>query len=209
MIPTTTTIPSAMATATAAATAWWVAPAVLAALLAFVGGIIALAVNGRRARIDRQRTVFADAYGDLEEYREFAYIVRRRRHDDGPGERTRISDALSTVQARLNRHRAVLRVEAPHVARAYATLLDTTRRVIGGAIHDGWNQPAITADEHIHVALDLSAVEADQDRYLQAVADHLALTPAWLLRALRWCRSRPVAAWRWAWAPVPAASRPT
>ena len=208
MIPTTT-VSATAAAASAAAAPWWVAPAVVAALVAFVGGVIALAVNGRRARIDRQRAVFADAYGDLEEYREFAYIVRRRRHDDAAGERTRISESLSAVQAQLNRHRTVLRIEAPHVARAYATLLDTTRTVIGGAIREGWNLPAITDDDQVHVNLDLSAVEADQDRYLQAVADHLALTPTWVLRAVRWCRSRPRAAWHWAWGPTPTTSPST
>src|SRR5687768_3270196 len=98
---------------------WWFARAVVAALVAALVGIITLAVNGRRARNDRQRQLFASAFGDIAAYCEFPYIVRRRRHDAPEEERVRISTELSEIQRRLNHNRAVLQVEAPRVARAY------------------------------------------------------------------------------------------
>lgn len=180
----------------AVSTPWWFAPAVIAALVAAVATIATLIVNGRRARVDRQRTAFADAFGDIEAYREFAYIVRRRRHDEPEAERSRISAELSAVQQKLNRHRAVLRVDAPRVAVAFAAMLDATRRIAGAAIRDGWNTPPITADRDIHLTLDLSVIEPFQDRYLEAVADHLALAPWWVRASGRWLRRTPGRGWR-------------
>ncbi|MGH9245480.1 MAG: hypothetical protein ACRD29_14430 [Acidimicrobiales bacterium] len=156
-----------MTTPTAAATTtWWLAPAIIAALVTLVAGIVTLIVNGRRARVDRQRVVFAAANADLAAYREFVYIVRRRRHDQPEAERVRISGELSAVQSRLNQNAAVLKVEAPRVADAYDELLRITRRVAGGAIRDGWDTPPITADTDIHVDLDLSAIDPCETAYL-------------------------------------------
>lgn len=171
--------------AAAATTAWWLAPAIVAALVSVLAGIVTLIVNGRRARVDRQRVVFASAYADLAAYREFVYIVRRRRHDQPEAERVRISGDLSAVQGRLNQNAAVLKVEAPRVAVAYETLLRSTRRVAGGAVRDGWKTPPITADTDIHVDIDLSAIDPIETAYLLEVRDHLALTPAVLRRAAR------------------------
>src|SRR5690348_7069128 len=95
-------------------------PAVVAALVAGFVALATFALTGRRQRLDRQRHVFAEANAACYDYREFAYIVRRRRADDG--ERVRISNDLSAVQARLNRHAAELRVEAPEVGAAYRDL---------------------------------------------------------------------------------------
>ncbi len=157
---------------------WWVAPAVIAALVAAGVAIATLIVNGRRARLDRQRELFAGVFGDLTSYCEFPYIVRRRRKDEPDAERVRISTELSEVQRLLNRHRAVLRVEAPRVASAYGDLLDATRRIAGAAIHDGWDA---VPGESAHVAdVDLSGIDPYTDAYLQATRDHLSIWPTWI-----------------------------
>lgn len=171
--------------AAAATTAWWLAPAIVAALVTVLAGVVTLIVNGRRARVDRQRVVFASAHADLAAYREFVYIVRRRRHDQPEAERVRISGDLSAVQSLLNQNASVLKVEVPRVAVAYEALLRITRRVAGGAIRDGWDTPPITADADIHVDIDLSAIDPFETAYLLEVRDHLALTPAVLRRAAR------------------------
>ena len=113
-------------------------PAVIAAAIAGTIAIITLVVNGRRVRSDRQRELFGAAFGDVASYCEFPYIVRRRRHDLPEEERIRITTELSEVQRKLNHNRAVLRVEAPRVARAYTDLVEATRRIAGSAIHAGW-----------------------------------------------------------------------
>jgi hypothetical protein len=204
---------SATASATSAATdPWWVAPAVIAAVIAGVIAVITLMVNGRRARADRQRQLFGAAFADITSYCEFPFIVRRRRHDAPEEERVRISTALSDVQRKLNHNRAVLRVEAPRVARAYGALVDVTRRVAGAAIREGWNLAPITADTGVHVTdVDLSAIAPYEDVYLEAVADHLALTPWWVRADGRWVAAKLTGPWhrrRRPTAGTPAPERP-
>ncbi len=167
--------------------AWWVAPAVIAAAVAGVIAVATLIVNGRRARADRQRELFAAAFGDVSSYCEYPYIVRRRRHDLPEEERIRISTDLSEVQRKLNHNRAVLQVEAPRVAQAYIALVDVTRRIAGTTIHEGWDQTPIARDAGVHVDdVDLSGIKPYEDNYLTVVADHLAVTPWWLRAAARW-----------------------
>lgn len=187
---------AAVASAGAATSPWWVAPAVLAALMATVVAIFTLIVNGRRARTDRQRVLFAEVFGDIAAYKEFVYIVRRRRHDEPEAERVRISTELSALQCRLNKHRVILKVEAARVSASFDELLDATRRVAGGAIRDGWNTNPITADSNIHVRVDLSELAAHEDRYLVVVADHLSLTPAFARLAARAVLSSVRGRWR-------------
>ncbi len=169
---------------------WWIAPAIVAAVIAAAIALITLLVNGRRARADRQRQLFGAAFGDIASYCEFPYVVRRRRHDRPDEERIRISTELSDVQRKLNHHRAVLRVESPRVARAYSDLIDATRQIAGSAIRDGWDRPAATGSS-AHVGnVDLSEMRPREDCYLTAVADHLAITPWWVRTGLRWVTCR-------------------
>jgi hypothetical protein len=69
-------------------------PAVVAAVVAGAISLLALWLSGRRARQDRQRQVFADGFGACVDYREFAFIVRRRLPDNGE-DRIRITAELS------------------------------------------------------------------------------------------------------------------
>ncbi len=191
MTPTTIAAGSTVA----APAPWWVAPAIIAALVTAAVAIATLIVNGRRGRSDRHRTLFADAFGDIAAYQEYVYIVRRRRHDEPEAEQVRISTELSDVQRRLNRHRAVLQVEAPRVTRSFTALLATTRQIAGAAIRDGWNTAPITADAEIHVDVDLSGITASEATFLMAAADHLALAPWWLRAAGRTLRAASRRAW--------------
>src|SRR5687768_275002 len=104
---------------------------VLAALLggvigASISGFIALAtfvLSARSTRIDRQRQLFASAFEAIVTYREYPFIVRRRRADRAEEERQRISDQLSSLQASLNSYQARLVVECRTVGAAYKNLL--------------------------------------------------------------------------------------
>jgi hypothetical protein len=186
--------PTTLAPAASGATAtipWWLAPTVIAALITSGIAVATLLVNGRRARVDRQRVLFAEVLGDLAAYREFVYIVRRRRHDEPATERVRISTELSEVQRKLNKHAAVLRVEAPRVSTAFDELLRITRRIAGGAIRDAWNAPPITEDSSIHVDINLSPIDAQEQHFLIEVGDHLSAMPAFVRR---WRRSVAAAA---------------
>lgn len=167
--------------------------AVVAALVAAAVSLTTLWATGRRARLDRQRRLFGEAFETCVAYREFAYIVRRRRPDDGPGERVRISGEMSEVQRRLASLEAVLRVEAPRVARSYSELVAATRRVAGPQISQGWDEMP-TEDQAAHITtVDFRELRPYEDRYLTAVRMHLGPIPTGLLLAGRWVRDR---AWR-------------
>lgn len=164
------------------------APAIVAAVVAAAVSLTTFALAGRRARLDRQRQLFAEAFEAVTEYREYPFIVRRRREDALAEERARISSELSKVQAKLNSYRARLRVEAPRVGARYAELVDTTRRVAGAMIRDAWNAEPVEADAQMHApALDFTELDACDNRFLEAVSDHLG----WVYAPLRqWLRTR-------------------
>ncbi|MDP9335749.1 MAG: hypothetical protein M3Q30_20920 [Actinomycetota bacterium] len=182
----TATIAAATAAASKSSGTPILSSAVVAAIVSAVVALATFALAGRRQRLDRQRQVFADAFATCTEYREFPYIVRRRRADDGHGERARISTELSAVQARMNQYVARLRVEAPRVGAAYRELVAQTRATAGPAIKAGWDLPPASSDADVHVTdVDLSAIDPFDDAYLLAVADHLAISPSWARRVVR------------------------
>ena len=170
---------NAAAAVASATTSWWVAPAVVAGLITAIVTVLTLIVQGRRARVDRQRALIADSFGDIAAYCEYPYIVRRRSGD--AADQRRITNDLSEVQRRLNRHRAVLRVEAPRIGRAYDELVAQVRAVAGAAIRDGWAIPPRAVDAGVNVIdVDLGAVKPAEDAFLMVVADHLSFWPWWL-----------------------------
>lgn len=169
---------AASAPAEASATTDWWAPAIVAAIVAAAVSLTTFALTGRRARIDRQRQVFADAFEAVMEYREYPFIVRRRREDEPAEERQRISGDLSKVQARINGFKARLLVEDPVVGRRYGDLVKQNRLVAGAHIKAAWDNPPVSADEEMHAPpYDFSALDEYDNAYLQAVADHLAWLP--------------------------------
>lgn len=150
----------------------WVAPAVIAAMIAAAVALVNLSSNTRRARLDRQRHLFAEAFGATAEYCEFPYIIRRR--DSGPEERIRISTAMSDVQHRLTRYQALLLVEAPSVAGRFDELVTQMRRVAGGACHDAWEHPIMPVDAPANIAdIDLTALDEPRRDFLDAARSHL------------------------------------
>ena len=47
--------------------------------------------NGERERLTRRREVFSKAYAAVQKYKEFPYVIARRRKDEPEEERIRIS----------------------------------------------------------------------------------------------------------------------
>lgn len=180
---------AASAPAEASTTTDWWAPAIVAAIVAAAVSLTTFAITGRRARIDRQRQAFADAFEAVMEYREYPFIVRRRSKDEPARERQRISGELSTVQAKLNAFKARLLVEDPRVGKLYADVVKETRRVAGSMIKDAWNNEPAGEDAEIHAPpYDFRPLDAPDNAYLQAVADHLSWFP-WLRRTWRMRRT--------------------
>jgi hypothetical protein len=178
----------ATATATASTGLW--GPTLVAALIAGAIGLVTLAVNQQRARKDRQRELFADAFAAVTEYREYPFIVRRR--GESGDDRQTITHDLSGVQAKLNQYVARLRIEAPRVGRAYAHVVIETKRIAGAEIRRSWDTAAI-GEGPMHVRdIDLSELDAVDADFIEAAIDHLAVSRGVLRRLLQssWLRLR-------------------
>jgi hypothetical protein len=162
----------------------WVAPTIVISLLALAVSLATFFLAGRRARLDRQRQVFADAFEAVTEYREYPFIVRRRNPDEAAEERRRISGDLSRVQAKMNAFKARLLVEDPQIGRCYGELVKQTRQVAGAMIKAAWDNPPVAADEEMHAPrYDFSALDEYDNRFLEAVARHLGWVPSWAQRS--------------------------
>lgn len=149
-------------------------------VVAAVSGAIALIslwVNGIRHERARRQRLYADALAALVAYREFAYVIRRRRapvpgHDEIAGEeRVRISEALREVQRDVEYHRAWTKTEpATTVATTYDALVKETRRVAGGYMHDAWEAEPLDNDAGMNIGdIDYSPLEEHETAYLDAV----------------------------------------
>ena len=124
---------------------------VIAALVAGIVSLVTVSMEHERARRDRLREQYADAFRAYASYREFPYVVRRRT-DDGCAERVRISEAFRDVQERLTFWQAWMGLESAHVAREYRKLIDETRDIAGNAIRRAWELPPVTQDNEMNIA---------------------------------------------------------
>ena len=155
--------------------------AIVAAAVAVAVSLIGFWITGVSTERARRRELYADALAAVAGYREFAYVVRRRRHDDPAGERVRISEAMREVQHDLSRFEALMKVErALAVATAYRQLVIKTRQVAGGYISAGWNAASITRDEEMNISdVNYASLTEFDDAYLAAVARDLAWWRFW------------------------------
>lgn len=160
------------------------APAIVAAIVAGAVALTTFVLAARRARLDRQRQLFADAFAAVMEYRGFPFVIRRRNPDELAKERQRISTDLSEVQVKLKAFQGRTRVEAPEVGKRYAELVEATRRVVGPAIREAWDTDPVAEDADIHSPpYDFGELERYDDGYPRAVAAHLDWTPSWARRS--------------------------
>lgn len=142
--------------------------------------------NGNRKRLTRSRRVFSKAYAAVQEYKEFPYVIRRRRASAPEDERVRISSELQKIQADLAFYSAWLTIESHHVHRRFSEFLEQVRLEAGVAMHDAWLEPAAEDDSGMNMLkLDMSAIAPFETAYLEEVADHLALRPRWVCRMFR------------------------
>jgi len=156
---------------------------ILAALIAAAVNVMLARRKSREEERARLRDRFAQAYGAYAEYCEFAYAIRRRRHDDPSAERVRISEELRKVQAELSAHEAWVKLESETVGMAYTKLIQQMRNIAGGAMRQAWIGEPATSDAGVNIlpeTIDLSPLKPFETAYMDAVAAHLnALAPWW------------------------------
>ena len=132
-------------------------------------------------RDNRRRDTYARAFQVIAAYKEFPYVVRRRRSGDPSteaDERVRISEELRKVQADLSYYRAWMGTESSRVASTYRALVVEVRRVAGQQIHDAWAEAPISEDKGMNMPdLGLSLLDESEAAFLAAASDHLSFVP--------------------------------
>ncbi len=156
---------------------WKMTAALIAAALAFLAHMIVLLINGRRARRERLRELYAGGWAAVQGYKEMAFAIRRRNIEDRAGERVRLSEAMREIQKDISFHEALIgRERSGRAAAEYRNLVTKTREIAGGIVKRCWNEEPITADSQMHspeIAAELAALKPFEDGYMDAVADEL------------------------------------
>ena len=166
--------------ALAAEQSGWTTAAIATIVASIVSGMIALLTfwaNGVRQERSRRQQLYADALAALVFYREFAYVIRRRRasspgHEEVAGEeRSRISEALREVQKDLAYFSSWIKAEpASNVAARYNELVAQTRHLAGGYMRDAWNAKPLDNDSGMNIPdIDYTLLEKYEQAYLDAV----------------------------------------
>ncbi len=154
-----------------------VTAALVAAALAFLAHIIVLLVNGRRARQERLRELYAGGWAAAQAYKEMAFAIRRRNIEDRAGERVRLSEAMRDIQKELAYHEALIgRERSGRIAAEYRNLVAKTREIAGGIVNRSWNEEPITTDSEMHspeIGSELAALKPFEDGSMDALAEGL------------------------------------
>lgn len=168
----------------AAGQSGWTTAAIATIVASIVSGAIALVTfwaNGVRQERSRRQQLYADALAALVSYREFAYVIRRRRAPSpGQGqiageERVRISEALREVQKDLAYFTAWIKAEGSEdLATSYEQLVVQTRRIAGGYMRDAWNSAPLDDDKGMNIPdIDYGPLAEHEQAYLDAVGGAL------------------------------------
>lgn len=158
----------------------WTTAAIATIVASIVSGAIALLTfwaNGVRQERSRRQQLYSDALASVVAYREFAYVIRRRRapspdHDEIAGEeRVRISEALRDVQKDLAYFSSWIRVKPTgDVADRFDELVGQTRRLAGGYMRDAWNADPLDSDVGMNIPdIDYKPLGQFERAYLEAV----------------------------------------
>jgi hypothetical protein len=156
--------------------------------VALIGGTVSIIVFALTAlvasvkdRDNRRRDAYASAFQVIAAYKEFPYVVRRRRSGDPSteaDERARISEELRKVQADLSYYGAWMDTESSRVTSTYRALVAEVRRVAGQQIHDAWAEAPISEDNGMNMPdLGLSQLDQSERACLAAASDHLSFVP--------------------------------
>lgn len=149
--------------------------AFLAVLVPATIGVVTLAINGIRTERARRRRLYGTALAATFDYREFAYVVRRRQTSMPAEERIRIAEGLRAVQRDLDHHMALLQTErSRRIEETYRELVTETRRVAGGYMRESWKGSGIDSDAGMNMTgIDFSSLDSRVASYLAAVKDDL------------------------------------
>ena len=151
---------------------------VVGAVVAFVGVVIGLWINGDRAERQRRRDLHARALAAVLAYGEMPFMVRRRRREEAEAsaERVRLSDALSSIKAEMTTCQVLLGADGDRrVADGYDQLVSIARATAGQDANHAWNDRSVQSDSEMNMA--------EHSRNLEPFRDELARFQVVLTRA--------------------------
>lgn len=153
----------------------FLAPAVTAAVVAALTSVLLGWHKAVREDRQRRRQMFADAYGAYTAYREFPFVIRRRRVDKPADERARIGEEVRQIQQRLGYFIGWTKLENTEVGEVYSRLIAAARKTAGREMHRAWaeSQP-VDSDPAMNITdVNLDACDDLEEAYLDAVRQHL------------------------------------
>lgn len=122
--------------------------------LAFIGAMLALAVNGDRAERQRRRELHGRALAAVLDYGEMPFMIRRRRVEiqERSAERIRLSDRFSATKAAIQTCQVLLAADGDDaLARAYDELVEIARGTAGVEASQAWKEEPVENDEEMNM----------------------------------------------------------
>jgi hypothetical protein len=150
---------------------WWVPLAGVAAsvLAATIAGLFVW----YKAREERRRTLYSNAYKAAMSWVEMVYRVRRR----CDGQEQELVGRFHDAQEDISYHEGWLATEAPALGRSYCTLVAAVRAAASPLIQDAWKEPVRALGEHTREADRHPDVRAAREAFLLDVREHLSIWP--------------------------------
>lgn len=163
---------------------------IIVAVITGAVSLAALAINawltGHRERANRRRELLSNAFSSAVGYKEFPYVVRRRRLSSPENERIRISTELRKVQEDIAYYSSWLTTESRHVSESYNKLVRKLHEIAGAEIRKAWTEPPVHTDDEMNMDdLGLGVLDQHEQEFLLETSDHLSMFPRWLRRMLR------------------------
>jgi hypothetical protein len=156
-----------------------------AAVSVFVAASSALVSNVKDRR-SRKRDTYGQAFRAIATYKEYPYIIRRRRGGDGAvgaDERARIAEGLQKVQEDLSYFTGWVGTESPRVANAYRELVRQTREIAGSQMREAWLAEPNTTDAGMNMPdIGLQHLAASEQKFLNEASNNLVSLPTRLWR---------------------------
>jgi len=167
-----------------------IAVAIIGAAASVFVAAASVLVSNVKERRGRKRDTYGQAFRAVAMYKEYPYIIRRRRGGDdsvAADERARILLGLQKVQEDLSYFTGWVGTESPRVANSYRELVHQTRVVAGSQMRDAWLAEPNTTDAAMNMPnIGLKALEPYELRFLIEASNDLvsSLTRWWRQRKL-------------------------
>jgi hypothetical protein len=159
-----------------------------AAASVFVAALSSLVANVKERR-NRKRDTYGQAFRAVAMYKEYPYIIRRRRGGDeqvAANERARIAEELRKVQEDLSYFTGWVGTESPRVASTYRELVRRTRVIAGSQMREAWLADPNTTDSGMNMPdLGLQHLQPYEEAFLNEASNNLVSLPTRWWRALR------------------------